>query len=295
MSLISVILPTCDRPELVGRALRSVLAQREVELEVVLVDSNRTAASVAQNPDLAELLTDPRVQVVAPRPAPVNAAAARNVGLDAARGKWISYLDDDDAYREGKLAAQLALAESSGASLVVCGYEVVMEHRRRVRQCDQAEFAGDSCLIGANYPTPVMFHRAVTSVRFNPAARSGHDHLFAIDLLAETGQLRVPCVTRPLLDMHAHAGPRVNLGNRAQVWQAHRLCLKRHRGRFSRKARRAFIAVGLLVKAQGEDAPWSDYCWCLWRILATQGPGSWRLVLNALAVRSPRLRRWVVT
>lgn len=295
MSLVSVILPTCDRPDLVGRALRSVLAEADVRFEVVLVDSNRESEPVVQNPHLRELLEDPRVRVITPQPTPINAAAARNAGLDAAKGEWISYLDDDDAYREGKLAAQLALAKSSDAALVICGYQVVMEHRRRVRQCLQTEFRGDDCLIAANYPTPVMFHRAVTSVRFDPAARSGHDHLFAIDLLAQTGELRVPCVAIPLLDMHAHAGPRVNLGNRAGVWEAHRLCLKRHRGLFSRKARRAFIATGLLVKAQGESAPWGDYWWCLWRILVTQGLGSWRLLFNALAVRSPRLRRWVVT
>lgn len=295
MNLISVILPTCDRPLLLARALRSVLSQEGVDFEVLLVDSNRETPAVAEIDELAELLSDARVRVVVPNPPPQNAAQARNAGLDAARGRWISYLDDDDEYLPGKLKRQLALAETTNANLVICGYKVVMPHRVRVRQCQQTVFEGDECLVKANYPTPVMFHRADVPVRFEPELRSGHDHVFAIDLLAHCRDLRVPCEPEALLVAHAHQGARVNRGNRAAVWKSHRVCLRRHRLLFSRDARRAFIAVGLLVRDQGNEVAWSIYAKSLWRIFATQGFAGWRLVVNAIAVRSPILRRWVVT
>ena len=294
MSLVSVILPTCDRPDLLPRALRSVLDQSGVSLEVLLVDSNRTTGPVSENPALGDMLKDPRVSVVVPQRRPTNASEARNAGLDAAQGAWISYLDDDDAYLPGKLARQLACAEQRGADLVICGYEVVMRRRRRVRQCHQSEFCGDACLVGADYPTPVMFHRADPDVRFETTAIAAQDHLFAIAFLARRGERRVVCVPEKLLVMHTHEGPRVNSGNRLAVWHEYRACLQKHGHLFSREARRAFLATGLLARAQALEVSWPEYIRCLRRIRATQGWGSWRLMVNAVARRSNWLSRWVV-
>ena len=295
MNLVSVILPTCDRPDLLPRALRSVLKQSGVALEVLLVDSNRTTGPVLKNPALADMLDDPRVKLIVPDPHPANASQARNAGLDAAQGAWISYLDDDDAYLPGKLARQLECAERSGVDLVICGYEVVMRRRRRVRQCHQDEYRGDACLVGADYPTPVMFHRADPAVRFETTAVAAQDHLFAITFLARRGELRVACVPEKLLVMHTHEGPRVNSGNRLAVWHEYRFCVQCHGHLFSREARRAFLATGLLARAQALEVSWPEYIRCLRRIGATQGWGSWRLVVNAIARRSSWLSRWVVT
>lgn len=295
MSLISVILPTCDRPELIGRALDSVLAQEGVAFEVVVVDSNRMAPPVSDQASLAGRLRDPRVNLVVPSSPLANASQARNLGLDHARGNWISYLDDDDVYLPGKLARQKALADQTGAALVICGYQVVVRGRHRVRQCHTAEYRGDQCLVGADYPTPVMFHRADAAFRFDPTAIAAQDHLLAMDLLRQTGVLRVPCVNECILTMHTHGGPRVNSGNRLAVWREYRSCLKRNGHLFSREARRAFMATGLLARAQGMAVSWPEYLHCLRRVLATQGPGSWRLVINAAARRSAWLSRWVVT
>ncbi|HYP15919.1 MAG TPA: glycosyltransferase family A protein, partial [Opitutus sp.] len=89
MPLVSVILPTCDRPALWPRALDSVLRQTCADLEVLLVDSNRAAPPVRAQPEFAARRADARVVLVegAHRP---NASAARNLGLAAARGEWIT-------------------------------------------------------------------------------------------------------------------------------------------------------------------------------------------------------------
>lgn len=294
MSLISVILPTCDRPELLPRALASVLAQTEVDFEVVLVDCNREKSPVEANPALGELLADPRVRLVFPSQQSANASEARNAGLDEARGAWISYLDDDDVYLPGKLASQLALAESGNASMVICSYEVRMRGRTRARQRDVACYTGDDCLVRAEYPTSIVFHRAAPAARFEPRALVGQDHLFVIDYLIRQEALRLPCVTTGGVVLHAHDGPRLNRDNRTKAWWTYRHCLKQHRHHFSREARRTYIAVGLLVRAQRSNVSWGEYLRCLRRVAATQGWRSWRLILNALA-RRVGLWRWVVT
>lgn len=106
--LVSVVVPTRGRPDLVVRAARSALAQTVRELEVVaVVDGPDDATSAALGALADERL---RVEVL---PHPRGIGAARNAGVRLARGRWIGFLDDDDEWAAGKLAAQLPVAEGS--------------------------------------------------------------------------------------------------------------------------------------------------------------------------------------
>src|SRR4051812_22505167 len=120
MPLISVILPTRDRSSLLPRAVQSVLAQTETSFELLVIDQNVLEPPVVERHRGAAWLGDGRLKVLAGGPVR-SAAAARNRGLAMAVGEWISYLDDDDSYHPEKLARQRALAESTGAPLVLCG------------------------------------------------------------------------------------------------------------------------------------------------------------------------------
>src|SRR5437870_2723711 len=106
MPSISVIVPTRLRHHLLPRALRSLLAQTYSDFEILVVDDNPSEKRVSSDPALASLLKHPKVRVLV-HEQPRNAAAARNVALREARGEWISYLDDDDAYQPAKLERQL--------------------------------------------------------------------------------------------------------------------------------------------------------------------------------------------
>ena len=106
--LVSVVVPTRGRPDLVGRAVGSALAQTMRELEVVVV---------ADGPDDATMralraIPDPRL-VVEALPEPRGIGAARNAGVRLARGRWIAFLDDDDEWTPDKLAVQIPIAEAS--------------------------------------------------------------------------------------------------------------------------------------------------------------------------------------
>jgi glycosyltransferase involved in cell wall biosynthesis len=109
---ITVIIPTLDRVAMLRRALASALAQEAVDLEVVVVDdgsSDGTSEAVAA-------LADPRVRVVR-HERPQGVARARNAGLEAARGEWVAFLDDDDLWAPRKLCEQLAAARAAGAGM----------------------------------------------------------------------------------------------------------------------------------------------------------------------------------
>ncbi|MBK9990471.1 MAG: glycosyltransferase family 2 protein [Verrucomicrobia bacterium] len=293
MPAVSVILPTCDRSELWPRALASVLRQSWTDLEVVLIDSNRQTPPIAAKPEWATLLSDPRVVVVALPHAPC-AAGARNLGLKAAKGEWITYLDDDDEYEPGKVAAQLSLARDTGAPLVLCGYTVVLPHRRRTRQVSRAEFRGDDLLIAANWGTPMLFHRREPQVWFDERLRAGEDEAFAHRFIERNGVQFVPNCARSLVTVHPQVGAaRVHRGE--VVWKAYQATWRIVRRRYAREARRAYLAMGCIVRAQNGHGSFVHFVRCAIMVLRTRGLGAWRLVANATAHRLGVLSKWAVS
>ncbi len=108
---VSVIIPVYDRQVEAHRAAASVLSQQGVELELIMVD-DASPAPLRLEPTLA---ADRRLTLLR-RERNGGAAAARQAGVAAAKGQWIAFLDSDDMWRPGKLAAQLAFAEAALAA-----------------------------------------------------------------------------------------------------------------------------------------------------------------------------------
>jgi glycosyltransferase involved in cell wall biosynthesis len=101
--LVSVVIPTHNRADLIGRAIDSVLAQTHQTIEVVVVDDGSTD----QTADLIKNRygADPRVRYLAQTNQGV--AAARNCGFRAVRGDYVGLLDSDDVWKPWKIQMQL--------------------------------------------------------------------------------------------------------------------------------------------------------------------------------------------
>jgi glycosyltransferase involved in cell wall biosynthesis len=105
MPLVSVVIPAYNAEKFVLQAVRSVLQQCYQPLEIWLVDdgsTDQTAEIVRQHA--------PTVKIVRQENAGV--AAARNTGVQLARGELICFLDADDGWLPGKLAAQVAYMQA---------------------------------------------------------------------------------------------------------------------------------------------------------------------------------------
>jgi hypothetical protein len=107
---VSVIIPTYNRAHVVGEAVRSVLAQRFADLELVVVDDGSTDGTA----ELLAGIVDGRLRYVAGRHAGV--AAARNLGVKHARGDVIAFLDSDDLWLPDKLACDLEFLDRHPAA-----------------------------------------------------------------------------------------------------------------------------------------------------------------------------------
>ena len=110
---VSVVIPTYERAGLVGRAVDSALAQTVEDVEVVVVDDGSTDGTRAR----VEERADPRVRYLA-HDDNRGVSAARNTGVEAARGEYVAFLDSDDEWLPRKLERQLSALDERGSEWV---------------------------------------------------------------------------------------------------------------------------------------------------------------------------------
>jgi len=113
--LLSVVIPTWNRAQLVRDAIVSALVQREGEVEVIVVDD----ASTDSTAELLEREFDDRIRLLRLEHQR-GVGGARNAGARLARGDFVAFLDSDDVWLPGKLEAELEVfARFPGAEVVV--------------------------------------------------------------------------------------------------------------------------------------------------------------------------------
>ncbi|SEK10027.1 glycosyltransferase family 2 protein [Paraburkholderia diazotrophica] len=111
---VSVIMANFNGENWIGEAIESVQRQSLADWELIVVDDASTDASVEIVRAAAD--NDPRI-VLLTSSSNAGPSVARNRALTCARGRWITILDSDDAFAEGRLASLLARAEADGEGI----------------------------------------------------------------------------------------------------------------------------------------------------------------------------------
>jgi len=120
--LVTAVIPTRNRPELVIRAVHSALGQTYPNLEVLVLLDGPDAATLEQLRKINNL----RLRVIVLEK-PVGGSEARNCGVRSAYGEWIAFLDDDDEWLPEKIALQVKQARSMTAAFPVISSCVVAQ------------------------------------------------------------------------------------------------------------------------------------------------------------------------
>jgi succinoglycan biosynthesis protein ExoO len=107
-------MPALDATETIQAAIESVFADEMVPSEILVVDDGSTDGTI----EMIENFGDPRVKLLFTGGHRLGANAGRNVGLDAARGEWVAFLDPDDTWLPGRMTTLLEVAEQSDAGWV---------------------------------------------------------------------------------------------------------------------------------------------------------------------------------
>lgn len=105
--LVSCVIPTYKRSEMLLMAVNSALAQTHWNIEVIVVDDNipNDEYSLAVQEKLKDISDERLVYVQQEKH--INGAAARNWGIKTAKGKYVAFLDDDDEWMPDKIDSQL--------------------------------------------------------------------------------------------------------------------------------------------------------------------------------------------
>lgn len=117
MPLVSVVIPTHNRPEMLREALESVKAQTFTDYEIIIVSNGETCENFTESRVLAAAYGCHYIIL-----AEGNVSAARNEGVRVSRGEWIAFLDDDDIWLPNKLEYQLAAAKRTNADMIVANH-----------------------------------------------------------------------------------------------------------------------------------------------------------------------------
>lgn len=118
MPRVSVVIPLYNKAATIRRAINSVLAQAEANLEIIVVDDGSTDGSHLQ----VEAIDDIRITLI--RQANAGPGRARNAGAAQARADLLAFLDGDDEWQPHFLAAGLAaLDQHADAVAYACSFD----------------------------------------------------------------------------------------------------------------------------------------------------------------------------
>lgn len=142
--IVSVIIPTYRRSQDIARAVDSVLSQTFKDFEVIVVDDNgigteegdKTAAVMSRYAGEERVIYLRHEQNK-------NGAAARNTGIAAAKGRYISFLDDDDIYLSQRLCRMVEKMETLDESWGACYSAYVKNMKDGSRQYSAEKSEGD--------------------------------------------------------------------------------------------------------------------------------------------------------
>lgn len=146
--LVSVVVSYRNPGDLLGEALRSVLAQSYREIEVLAIDRGSTDESSA----IAEALPDPRIRLF--RTESACAGAAWNLGFREAHGEWLQFLDATDRLHQQKIERQIS-------SLPAAGEDTLSVSDLRVLRDMNGPSGGRQCSPPEGLDDPVRFALAM--------------------------------------------------------------------------------------------------------------------------------------
>lgn len=230
--LVSVIIPTRNRGSLIGRAIRSVLAQSLSAWELIIVDD----ASIDNTMDMVKSFSDDRILYLKMERR-VGAAAARNSGIRLARGQYVAFLDSDDEWMSNKLQMQLQIFDKAPPStgLVYCG---VVKRSRAHDKKTHAKMRGNlhrqsliKNIIGT--PSTVLIRREVLTadLMFDERLPARQDTDLWVRI---TAKYEVDCCAEPLVVKHHDAPDRIG---------KNRVARRRGLLRFFRKHEQELVAA----------------------------------------------------
>lgn len=265
MVLVSAVITTHKRePGIVERALKSVINQTHTQMEIIVVDDSPSNYDLRDKVlEMVEKYSDYNVKYIQHKECK-GACVARNTGLEAAKGEYIAFLDDDDEWMSEKIETLLRGFTDDDVGLVYCGNicinddtgeEAVLLKEKHVGyvydDLIKNNFIGSTSL-------PLLRVEFLKNIGgFDPLQQSAQDY----DVWLRISQkYRINYIEKPLIKYHVHNGERISkcsvkrINGLERLNQKNKEYLKSHReARWIRTIKLApeYAKNGQLFKAMG--------------------------------------------
>ncbi len=155
--MVSIIIPTYNRAAFLMEAVESVAQQTFQDFELIVIDDGSTDGT-------EKAVQKYHRQLIYRYQNNRGVSAARNLGIQTARGKWVAFLDSDDLWLPKKLETQVRFFSQNPEALICQTQEIWIRHGRRVNPHKKHQkFSGDifapSLLLCLVSPSAVMIRR----------------------------------------------------------------------------------------------------------------------------------------
>jgi glycosyltransferase involved in cell wall biosynthesis len=279
--LVSVVIPTLNRPKLLLRAIKSVLIQTHREIEIIVVVDRPDADTVRA----VQSVHDPRLRLIV-NPYSLTAAGARNAGADHATGEWIAFLDDDDEWLPNKLERQIAFASDRGPALVSCLSRVVTPTVTFIlpqvvydnsTALDEYLFDRRSLLKGLGFiqtSSYLLPRQLFEKVRFD--VDSPHDDWEFLLRLSKQIGARIETVPEVLVVLYFDE-PRPSLTTRTLSWSRSLKWLDSIKPIMTRRAYSGFC-LGVVGARAARERAYGVFPELLYRAFQNGSPGVWHVL-----------------
>jgi len=214
--LVSVIIPTYKRIDLLKKSVDSVLNQTYKNIEIIVVDDNepssyyRNETSLILNNYIKTYENIKYIQLEKNS----GGCIARNTGLQEAAGKYVNFLDDDDIFYPEKIEKQVSKFENSTEQLAVVGcFANIRDNNGKIKRVEKVEIKGDVFIKQLAYnvcTTSIALINREVCVKSGGFIKipSSQEHLFFIKIFEVNPYYDY--ISEPLIDIIHHDGERVS-------------------------------------------------------------------------------------
>lgn len=210
---ISVVIPTYNRPNYLGKAIDSAINQSHPPIEIIVVDDGSKTNYAEQ---IVSTYNDKTIRLIS-HLQPKGGNAARNTGIAAAQGDLIAFLDDDDYWHSQKLEKQIPYFEDPSVGAVYCGTLLVDNHGNLIRQLKKRSYPvgwllNDLLIKDKTSSTPTYIVRKEVFLEvggFDETLPARQDWDMSIRIASH---YQIQAAAERLVFVHVHNGPRTSTG-----------------------------------------------------------------------------------
>lgn len=220
--LVSVIIPTYKRSDKIERAIKSVVNQTYKNLEIIVVDDN--AKNLEEREKTKNIVEKYRDVKLIENKENLGGALTRNVGIEASKGEYIAFLDDDDEYLETKIEKQLKLLkeklkENRKVGMIYC-YKNILDSVGNKKYEGKVNFEGNCLFEHLEFciettSTWLCTRKALYDAGLFEDVKAHQDNILLTKILGNGYEIyRVP---EPLVNFYLHNGDGITNKNKNYI------------------------------------------------------------------------------